>query len=399
MILGLRGTGSFAVTGQRPENWREKILELYPNGKAPLTALLAMLKSEKTDDAIYHWFTRGLPAQRLQVNGARIATDTTITVHTTSDAADRAGAFSCKIGAMVLVESTGEIMRVTADPTSDTAIVVARGTAAGEIAAAAIADAAWLLIVGNANEEGGALPAAVSYNPAENNNFCQIFRAPLFMTRTAMKTRLRTGDQVKQAKKEALEILSIQKERAFIFGHRSVATGARGQPLRTTRGIVRWIETLASANSIDVGGSLSESGWDGHLEQVFRFGSVEKLALCGSTALRVLATMAKRGGIELTATAKDEAYGMNLVKYITPFGELLLKSHPLFNEHAVHRANILIVDPAHIVERYIDDVQFLKNRQTPGDDAQADEWLNEAGLELHHPRTHMWLRNITAFAP
>jgi len=53
-ILGLRGTGSFTVTGQRPENWREAILRLYPNGKAVLTALLAMLKSEKTDDPIFH---------------------------------------------------------------------------------------------------------------------------------------------------------------------------------------------------------------------------------------------------------------------------------------------------------------------------------------------------------
>lgn len=53
-VLGLRGTGSFTVTGQRPENWREKTLQLFPNGTAPLCALLSMLKSEKTDDPKFH---------------------------------------------------------------------------------------------------------------------------------------------------------------------------------------------------------------------------------------------------------------------------------------------------------------------------------------------------------
>ena len=53
VFLGMRGTGDFTVTGQRPENWREMILYLYPNGKAPLTAIMSMMKSEKTDDPIF----------------------------------------------------------------------------------------------------------------------------------------------------------------------------------------------------------------------------------------------------------------------------------------------------------------------------------------------------------
>lgn len=48
-INGLRTTANF-VTDQRPKNWRETILLLYPNGKAPLTALTSLMKSEKTDD-------------------------------------------------------------------------------------------------------------------------------------------------------------------------------------------------------------------------------------------------------------------------------------------------------------------------------------------------------------
>ena len=42
MFLGMRGNGDW-VDGQRPLNWRQNILRLYPNGQAPLTAMLSMM--------------------------------------------------------------------------------------------------------------------------------------------------------------------------------------------------------------------------------------------------------------------------------------------------------------------------------------------------------------------
>jgi hypothetical protein len=48
-FLGMRGTGDW-VTDERPKNFREGILYLWPNGQAPLTAMLGRLKSEKVDD-------------------------------------------------------------------------------------------------------------------------------------------------------------------------------------------------------------------------------------------------------------------------------------------------------------------------------------------------------------
>jgi hypothetical protein len=43
------GTGDW-VADQRPMNWRQQILKLYPNGQAPLTAILSMLGSERVND-------------------------------------------------------------------------------------------------------------------------------------------------------------------------------------------------------------------------------------------------------------------------------------------------------------------------------------------------------------
>ena len=62
-VTGLFGTGSF-VADERPKDWRDGISYLYPNGMAPLTAILGMLKSEKTIDPEFYWWTQALSAQR-----------------------------------------------------------------------------------------------------------------------------------------------------------------------------------------------------------------------------------------------------------------------------------------------------------------------------------------------
>lgn len=48
-VLGMRGTGNW-VTDQRPKNYRELVLMLYPNGQAPLTAIMSKMKSQPVDD-------------------------------------------------------------------------------------------------------------------------------------------------------------------------------------------------------------------------------------------------------------------------------------------------------------------------------------------------------------
>ena len=48
-FLGLRGTGDW-VTDQRPKNFREGLLLLFPNGDVPLTAINSKGKSRRVDD-------------------------------------------------------------------------------------------------------------------------------------------------------------------------------------------------------------------------------------------------------------------------------------------------------------------------------------------------------------
>ncbi|MCK5603719.1 DUF5309 family protein, partial [Candidatus Pacearchaeota archaeon] len=256
-FLGMRGTGDW-VANQRPENWREMILYLYPNGKAPLTAILAMMGSEKTDDPIFHWWERALPDQRATITG--VWTDTGLsaaaaggeaagtTLYVQMSAADAAKFVA---GHQVLLRDADALdtdvnVKVAADSVIAGAnsyltiktLEIDDNSSVGDLTSVDVA-----LIIGTINSEGGTSPDSLIYDPTEYYNYTQIFKTSLEHTRTAMKTKLRTGDQVAQAKKEALELHSIEMERAFIFGIRTSNVGTNGKPERTTGGIKSFLST------------------------------------------------------------------------------------------------------------------------------------------------------------
>lgn len=384
-VLGLRGTGSWVAGVERPLNYRELILYLFPNGEAPFTALLSKLRSEATNDAQYNWFEKVTPTQEILVSGS--VTSGAVIVPVQSSAAR-----NFKMGHVLLNTRTLEQMLVTSDPSTDTQINVLR--AWGETAAAAMNNNDTLLITGTAYQEGDSTPSSVAYVPTRQYNFAQIFRTSLNITRTAKRTRLRTGESVKEAKREALMLHAIEMERAFIFGQRyEDLTGP--QPRRATRGLRNWTVT----NYQDFAGTVTETIWENYLEQLFRFGSNEKLALAGSTALNVLNQLAKNKG-RIDLEAGSNTYGMSLLRYITPFGTLYIRQHPLFNLSAAgYRKSLMIVDTDKVTYRYIDDTQYIKNRQNPGADASLDEFLTEAGLELHFEQSHGWCDNMTTYVP
>lgn len=384
-ILGLRGTGSWGAD-ERPKHYRETLLFLFPNGDAPITALTSKLSRQSVTDPEYKWFEKGLPTRRVTANGAFTAVATSITVG--------ANAKAMRNGDVILNERTLEQMWVTADPTSDTAIAVARGK--GSTTAAAGLDADGLVVIGRAYAEGAGVPTAVSFDPALKTNYLQIFRTPVNLTETAKSTTLRLGKPLKELKREALQMHAIDMEMAFLFGKPEEDLSG-SQPKRTTGGLRHFI----TSNVFDPGGSLTEALWDSYMRDIFAKGSTEKLYLCGNTQLMVLSQLAKaKGQINLTPTV-DASYGIKLVEYITPFGTLFLKGHPLLSNNPTFKSWGFAVDVKHLAYHYAEgrDTKYLPNRQAPGDDVQTDEYLTEAGLEVQFEDAHGIIKNVTAFIP
>jgi hypothetical protein len=414
MIQGLRHVGNFTAD-ERPKNWREGILRLYPNGKAPLTALTSAMKDRSVNDPEYNWFEKQLPAQRLKIgaNLTDIATSLTITNDVTGDGKMfLTTAKQLKKGHLLRIEQTGEIVRVSADPSSATSVSITR--AFGETAAAAIANIAgagvnpYASVVGTAYEENSSAPTGINYNSGKQYNYTQIFRNTLEMSRTAQKTRLRTGDQVKEAKREALELHSIEMEKAFWFGERFEGT-ENGNPIRQTRGIQRWIAANAPANVIAKAGAATDlDTLEGWMEQMFRYGSSEKMAFCGNAALLTIGKIVRKNSS--WDLSPGEEYKMKVSRLTTPFGELVLKSHPLFNQmfggttggsayYNYHHA-LMVLDMANISYVYLEgsDTKYEPKYEDNGVDGMKSGYITEAGLEVHHPESHFIITGLATAA-
>lgn len=414
-IVGLRSVADFTVDGQRPKNWREGILALYPNGGATLTALTALMKERTVDDPEFNWFERELTNRRFQLAAGQNlnASDnqTTVTISTSASAygSPRTDVRELKAGDLLYVEQTGEIVQVSFDPTSATSLTFDRGFAGTTKTSVTVASQnPNFVVIGSAYEEGSQAPTGVQYDPSKVYNYTQIFRQTLEFTRTAMKTRLRTGDQVVQAKKDALEMLSMDMERAFILGTRSEAT-KNGKPIRTTDGVIARINRDFSSNIVSAATTGTKmTDLEGYIEQAFRFGSDEKIGLVGNSALLAIQQIVRKNSTYFLQPMSKE-YGMNIMRFTTPFGELVLKRHTLFNNNMgsgtvatnvfYGMANwLLIIDPKNIQYTMLkgSDIAYQSQLQANGLDGEKSGYLGECAMEVHHPKTHMLIKRLVS---
>lgn len=387
-IQGLRHTGNFEAN-QRPKNWRETILLLKPNGMAPLTGLTSAMKSRTTDDPEFNWYEKLLPTQRLELSG-NLASSGDITV--------TSGALGLKAGHLLRVEHTGEIVRVSSDPTVDTTIPATRaysGTSAATVTVAS--EIPYVHVIGSAYEEGSSAPTGINYDPTRRYNYTQIFRNTLERTRTASKTRLRTGDAVKEAKRECLELHSIEMEKAFFFGARYETT-LSGKPLRTTGGVISFIDSNNIVNNTD--GSFTMTELEGWMKRIFDYGSSEKMAFLGNTALLAINTCIRKNTSYQIMTGEKE-FGMNVSRLICPFGTLVMKTHPLFNQLGSASYNstdssMVVLDMDNIKYVYIsgDDTRYEQKLEENGMDGMKSGYLSECGLEVNHPLSHFQIKGL-----
>jgi len=209
-----------------------------------------------------------------------------------------------------------------------------------------------------------------------------------------------------------LELHSIELEKAFLWGYRSENIGANGKKERTTMGLVPAIQ-YGSDGTANVGVTsdyYTDSGWSGqtwlqggedwldtHLEETFRYGRAEKMAFAGSGALLGINRLAKAGGqIQLQPTTI--MYGLKCSEWITPFGTIYVKTHPLFSFETTNRNSLVVFEPEELKFRYITDTMFRKappmTESQVSIDGTVEEYLTEAGLEYWHPNGWAYLNGL-----
>jgi hypothetical protein len=441
-ILGLLDSEKFA--SERFKNVRRSVFYFYPNGAAPLTGIMSLLKEEVTNDPEYKWFEKRLLEQTTTTASANAAGPFT---SVGGDTDKTTAGWSDAVGTVIRVRTAasgtekfrvGHVLRISNVPTT-TGTTEIKGVITSIIASnkveirlleaqtnllnTTVANNLEVLVIGSSFSEGSLDISRGIYNlPVELGNYTQIFRSPFTITGTALKTSSRfdeTGLYKDMAKENSVYNM-LEIEKAMLFGTKTLYTGG-DTPQRTMGGILWFLQqweagsvygnAAASVDNDDnkriitnSAGTLSEKTYDKYLERVFRVTNNnvnEKLVLCGSGFLSVINQLYKSKVCLETSLPFTDTYGMNVVKHTTPFGTIYYKTHPLFTQNPVLRYNALFVDVQNLVYRYLDgrDTELLKNRQPNDADYRKDEWLTECGLELRFPESHMYLQNVRDYAP
>lgn len=443
MILGLLNTESSGI--DRLKNFRRMVFYNYPNGSAPLIALLSMLKEESTNDPEFSIYEKRLAEQRSTTTVATTAGTWSATGSDT-DLANPFNMVANTIYRLHIADTSrfrvGHIVQITASPItggtfnvkgivtslvagSTTKLEVRALQAVTGIANAASSIGLEALVIGNAASEGQVGAALAPYDtPLNLKNYTQIFRTPFQFTGTVLKTGLkydRTGPYKDKAKDATLQH-AMEMEKGFLFGVQQLYIDpTTGLPTRLTGGVEWYLQqweagsaygnTAATVDTDDnkriinnAAGSMNLSTFNGYMERLFRVTSnqaQEKLCLCGSGFLaRINDMFAGRTVLKLDMEAKQK-FGWDVVTHLLPWGSVHYKTAPLFSQNATLRNSAMFLDVWNLVYRYMDgrDTQLLKMRQPNNADYREDEWLGECGLELRFPESHMFMKNFTSVVP
>lgn len=428
-VRGIRGTDSW-VANRRPENWREAIIDLMPASDVPFGHIIAKMKGTKVDDPHYHWWMEEEP----RYGGPLAYTAPSTTAVFTDSAmltAYAAGAVNGSIlylktdattasffvpGETAILQCAGDTDSSEANPNYAVHCIVVSATVNGSSSCIGVkilwntsiygsSDTAvisgkgrlfyatTIIGTGTAISDGSEYPEAIMRDPVEYYNYCQIFADKVSVTKTADMTKLRTGEREKNLmveKKRKYRDHIRRLERGFLFNTRTSTTGANGQPLRTTGGLITTIRELnpTCVNAYHLNSTYSAKTWtatdggtiwlDNALEPIFGWGSSTKLGFCGSGVLMALEQLAKEQGM-LNLEPGESKWGLKIRKWITTLGDIDLVRHPLFCIEPSLSRTLLIFEPDTIEYMYMRDTEYMDTTQTD-QDSVSGVWLTQAGL-------------------
>jgi hypothetical protein len=388
-VMAVKGVFSSdsGIVGDPKGDFAAAILQEVPTGSAPLFALTSGMPSAPATDTIINWF------EEQHISGRSINSGGLTAFNAAPITVDDASSYTP--GVILMVEATGEYVYVTAIAAN--VLTVVRGFAG--TTAAAIPALGALQRIGTAFEEGSAAPQGVTNLGFPVFNYTQIFRNVWSLTGTAEAVQYYTGSQVAKNKRDAMLFHSEDIERSIIWG-KKVAGTKNGQPFRTMDGLDAFITTNVTAAGVSTNYDDMESFLRDIFAKNIKGKPNERIAFCGNQAISVLNGIARiEGRMEIQVGQTD--FGLNVSKWISPFGTITLMTHPLMNESPLWTGDIRVYHPGAIRTRYLrptiqDD--YDRNGTRAGADADYGVITTEMSVEYNVERTGGRLTGLAAAA-
>ena len=433
----------------------------YPQGKAPLMYILSLMEDEETDKPKFGWWEERDKCIRTTTVVKPTKTGTyadSALVEVADGFTFTAGTVYSFYATDSTQFVVNDLIWIRNAPQATTATVLlqlrGRVTAVGDGSTAAnswvkfqaletvsdVSNAAdslgiYIYMYGSSAPEGDRSRAGSISFPLEIENYTQIFRHTVGpFSRTALKAGVRfdstgiykeTAHRVALRHMKSMELTALRGVRA-----NQTVTNQDGDTVPEYKtGGIEWFlkqwelrnvsnggafnyglgESSVNAGAwrtaddkriIDVNGAITVDEFEMLIERAFRFTNdttFEKLCLCGNGFLSMFNKMVKQCSYKVTELESKDSFGMNMTRWISPWGTLLFKTHPLLNEVDTFRNDAYILDTGNLSYRPLtdSDTELLTNRQNQDSDGRKDEWLTEAGIEVHFPESHMFIQNVT----
>jgi len=357
------------IAGTEKGSFASAILQLYPTGSSPLLGLSSGMQSTDETSTIITWFEENhLSGYLTTVND--IALTTSLDLGT--DIEQVVG------GAVLLNQATGEYMLV--ESVSGNVATVKRGLGSSTITT--FTTGAKLQRISAAHEEGSDRPNAIANIGYPRFNYMHIFRNSWSATGTAKAVQYHTGDVVAKNRADAGIFHAEDIERAILWSKQAVGV-MNNKPFRTMDGVVNQITTNVSAQSTNTTWEDINTFLQTIFERNIKGKPNERIAFCGNTVLSVLNEIAKLNS-QINIVPGETEFGLKINKWLTPFGDVTLMTHPLMNENPIWTKEMYVLHPGAIKLKYLrrtmhdgDD----KNGSRSGVDADNGVYTTECSIE------------------
>ena len=274
-----------------------------------------------------------------------------------------------QVGDIIFNPASGETHRVTSIST-DTLTVT---NSWGSTTAAAIASGQQLLNLGAGESEGAAAPGALHTLTVTKENYTQIMKETVHLSRTLDQVDLYGGGQRAHLRKKSGARHAREWEQVMLWGEK-VNNVSGASPIRTAGGINEHIST----NELDVSstGLLSENQLRDFVGDCSRYrveGSDGRKCLLASRAL--IDTIESWGANKLQTVPGGNKYGFAVRTWVSSYGEVDVVWHPLLETGAEGFG--FIIDMGGIMIRPLQRTTLKTNIHDNDDDSYKDVYLTE----------------------
>lgn len=316
----------------------------------------------------HKWYEDKMISDRDAVNGAKLISDTTITV-------DDGSIFRPK----QVIKIGSELLYVTSVTGNN--LTVTRGY--GGTAAAAIADNAIVEIMFNLQEEGSEARDGIYKPRTSNYNLTQIFDDTIRISGTAQSiAQFGIDDEYNKEKLKAQVRLAKQLENALVDGVRF-----ENGDFRMMGGLRQFIQTnVLNANNA----ALTFKIVDDMMLQIFKTGAMKdatNYALMMSPLQRQV--LAEADSAKVRITQSDKAVGRVIDSVNTNYGTLPIVVNTNFKDD-----EISIMDANRISIRPLNNREFKHEFLGKTGDNIKGTVVGEYTLEFKQEQAHAWVKGL-----